>query len=333
MRKFFKQSSYLGGLLFIGFFTLALIGGCGGQSKGTTPAKESGSEKVKVRYAAFTGINGIAVQLGNDKGFFKDAGLDVEFIDVKDPIAGLASEEIDFADVSTTIAIVGAGRGAPIKIVSSMFRSKGPFYLISTPDIKRIEDLKGKKVGIAAFGSGLEICARTILAKHGLSPDDVTFIANGRHSQAYASLESGQVAATIINDPFAALGEKTGKARLLARGWDYMPSFHTGVLVASNKFIAQSPEALKKILAAYFKSQEYAKTHRDEYLDYATKVSKFDRSILLASLEREDILWENNPDVNLADLNDTQRIQIEMGFQDKMYDVSKFVDLRFIPKK
>ena len=75
-----------------------------------------------------------------------------------------------------------------------------------------MEDLKGKKVGIAVFGSGLEVYTQVILKEHGLSPDDVTFIANSTHQAAYASLETGQVDATIIHEPFALSRRRREKA-------------------------------------------------------------------------------------------------------------------------
>ncbi|MDD5168015.1 MAG: ABC transporter substrate-binding protein [Syntrophales bacterium] len=315
-------------VLCIALPVLALTGGCGG----TNPPKDGSAKLEKVRYAAFRGLNGVAVQMGVEKGFFRDAGIEVEFIDTKDPISILASGEADFADTNTNLAITGAGRGAPIKIVASFFRTKIPFYLIGSPAIRSIGDLRGKKVGIGAFGTGLEICARTILARNGLKAEDVTFIANGRHSQAFASLESGQVDATMISEPFVTLGEKTGKARLLARGWDYMPDYHTGALTASDAFIDKHPELLRKMIQAYFRSQEYAKGHPDEYLEYAQKLMKLDRDVLAAALKREMVLWENKPDVNMAALNETQRAQVAMGFQEKAYDLGKIVDLRFIPK-
>lgn len=328
MKKFIANRTLLLGL--ISLLMAALLAGCGGQAKTAETGKDGKPALVKVRYAPYTGLNGLAARMGKDKGFFAAEGIDVEFVDIKDSVSGLSSGDVDFADSPTTNAIVAAGRGAPVKIVASAFRTKGPFYLIGKPEIKSIEDLKGKKVGISGFGTGLEIYTRVILQKHGLTPNDVTFIANGSHNQAFASLESGQVDATIIHEPFATLGETTGKAHLLARGWDYLPTFHTGVLTASSQFINKQPELVEKMIRAYFKSQEYAKDHPDEYLDYAMQSVKIDRAVLAEALKKEAVLWENNPNVNVDDLNDTQRIQLEQGFQDKIYDLDKILDLRFI---
>lgn len=307
--------------------------GASAATKSPSASSEGSQELQKIRYAPLSGVSGLAVRLGAEKGFFKDEGLDVEFITTKNAVEGLTSKDVDIADVATTTAIIAAGKGAPIKIVSSMFRTKGPFYLIAAPGINSVEDLKGKKVGAAVFGSGLDVYTQKILQKHGLTKDDVTYVANGAQEAAYASLESGQVDATIIHEPFASLVEVTGKGKLLAKGWDYLPNFHTGVLASRNDFIEKKPELIEKLLRAYFRSQEYAKEHTDEYKAYFLANVKVDEKAVDSAFERERVLWENNPDVDVNALLETQQIQVELGFQDEIYNVEKILDLRFIPKK
>lgn len=334
----------------IGFVTMTLalvLSGCGGSnnspeaapaaSSGTTPidAASEGetTELQKIRYSPFNGVSGLAVRFGIEKGFFKEEGLDIELISTQNPIEALTSKEVDFADSATTSVIVAAGKGAPLKIVSSMFRTKGPFYLIAKPGIKSVEDLKGKNVGAAVLGSGLDAYTQTIMKKHGLSKNEVTYLANGVNEAAYASLTSGQVDATIIHEPFASLAEFEGTGTILAKGWDYLPTFHTGVLVSRNDFIEKHPDLVEKLLRAYFKSQEYAKSNLDEYKKYFLENVKVDQAVADKAFERENVLWENNPDVDLNALQDTQQVQVDLGFQDEVYDIKDLLDLSFIPKK
>lgn len=320
---------------------VVLIAGCSSRNvkqesvTKTEDSKKTGDNKqIKIRYAAFQGMTGLGFWFGKEKGFYDEAGLNLEMVDVQDKVAAFVANEIDFADMNTTQAITAASKGAPFKIVASMFRTKGPFYLIGNPSISKIEDLKGKKVGIAQFGTGMEVYTRVILKKHGLDPEkDVTLIANGSHQQAYASLESGQVDATIIHQPFVVLAEKKGVGKLLARGWDYLPTFHTGVLVASNDLIQNHPDIVKKLIETYFKANEYAKNNIDELLEFGTKYMNIDRDILRKALESEMDIWENKPELDLKALDDTQNIQIELGFQDEKYDLDKIIDTRFLPNK
>ena len=327
-----------------------VLAACGGNSgSGGTPAAnpagtdapteagangESASPELqKIRYAPFNGVSGLAVRYGIEKGFFAEEGLDVELITTQNPIEALTSKEVDVADSATTNVIVAAGKGAPVKIVSSMFRTKGPFYLIANPEIKSVEELAGKKVGAAVLGSGLDVYTQTILQEHGLSKEDVTYLATGVNEAAYASLTTGQVDATIIHEPFASLAEVEGTGHILAQGWDYLPTFHTGVLASSNEFIANNPELLEKLLRAYFKSQAYAKDNLEEYRAFFLEQVKVDPAAVDKAFEREAVLWENIPDVNLSDLQDTQQVQVDLGFQDQIYEVDNLLDLRFIPNK
>ncbi|MFC3769590.1 ABC transporter substrate-binding protein [Paenibacillus sp. GCM10012303] len=331
------------GVLLASIAAALILSGCAGSaakgnggetaSPASAPASADNGKLQKIRYSPLSGVSGLAVRFGAEKGFFKEEGLDVEFITTKNAVEGLTSKDVDIADVPTTTAIIAAGKGAPIKIVSSMFRTKGPFYLIGAPGINSVEDLKGKKVGAGTFGSGLDVYTQTILQKHGLRKNDVAYVANGAQEAAYASLLTGQVDATIIHEPFASLVEISGQGKLLAKGWDYLPNFHTGVLASRNDFIEKHPELIEKLLRAYFKSQEYAKSHFDEYRAYFLQNVKVDEKAVDSAFRREDVLWENDPNVDSKSLLETQQIQVDLGFQDKVYDVDKIVDLRFIPKK
>ncbi|HYP71703.1 MAG TPA: ABC transporter substrate-binding protein [Variovorax sp.] len=304
------------------------------QATAAAPAAAPAAEPVlqKVRYAGFPGVTGLGTQLGIEKGFFKDEGLALEFINTQDAVSGLASGDIDVADWNTTGAIIAAGKGVPLTIVASMFRHVGPFYLVGAPDVASVAALKGKTVGAAAFGTGLDVYARTILQKEGVPLDGVSFVANGVNAAALATVENGSVSATIIHEPFASLAEASGKGKVLAAGYNYLPRFHTGVIVANNQFIANSPQVVEKFLRAYFKSNEYAKANLDEYKAFYAKRLGVDPKVVDAAVQRELPIWANDPKVSLDEVQETQQIQLALGFQKEIYDAAKFVNLAFIPK-
>lgn len=296
------------------------------------PAAAPAPAAQKLRYAGYSGVTGLGVQLGIEKGFFAEEGLALEFVETRDPIAGLASGDIDIADWNTTGAIIAAGKGVPITIVASLFRHAGPFYLIGAPDVASVAALKGKAVGAAAFGTGLEAYARTILAKEGVPLDSVQFVANGVNAAALATLENGSVSATIIHEPFASLAEASGKGKVLAAGYDYLPRFHTGVIVARKGFAAESGDTVRRFLRAYFRSNAYAKAHLDEYKALYAQRLKVDPKVVDAAVQRELPIWSNDPSVSLAEVQETQEIQRALGFQSEVYDAAKFIDLSFAPR-
>ncbi|SHJ62655.1 NitT/TauT family transport system substrate-binding protein [Anaerocolumna jejuensis DSM 15929] len=297
------------------------------------PTEAATQDLVHVRFSAFNGITSAGLRYGLEKGIFKKAGVDLELVEVDDKIAALASNSTDMADVNTSQAIVAAHSGAAFKLVSSMFRTKGAFHLIANPSIKSIADLKGKKIGIAIKGSGLELTVLEILDQNGIKPGDVTLIANGAYQQAYASLVAGQVDATVIHEPFVTIGEKEGKAKLLALGWDYVPDLNTGVIVAGDKIISENPDAVKKVIQGYVDSYNYAKENWEDYIKWSAKYLNLDEEVVRSAYEREDVIWKNDPNIDLDSINKTQELQKKWGFQDEVFDVTPYVDLSFLPNK
>ncbi|OVZ55349.1 hypothetical protein CDO44_24355 [Pigmentiphaga sp. NML080357] len=298
------------------------------------PFAQGAGASRKLKLAATNSYTQQPIVFGVEKGFFREEGLEVEFVDAQDAVTGVATGELSFAFGPTSVYLRAAALGAPIKIVSSGFRSKGPYFLIARPGIPAIAGLKGKTVGNAQAGSNLDTVLRTILVRNGLDPRrDVTLFANGSTQQAYGTLISGQVDATIIHQPFAALGELEKTSRTLARGWDYLPTYHTGVLIAGDRLIAADPDLLRRGLRAYFKSYAYAKAHYPEYLPWLQARLKLNPRAVELALKQEDDIWDNNPDVDPAAIEATQRVEIAQQNQKVLYDAGKYIDLRFLPRE
>lgn len=305
-----------------------------GQSQDQTATQTpDGSPGYTVKFAAFPGYSGLGTALGVEKGFYAENGLEVEFnYTTGDKVALLLSGDADFADYNTSNVITAIAKGAPIKIVGSFFRTKGPFHVLVSHDIQTAADLKGKTIGIGVPGSGLEATIRHVLSEAGLDPDkDATLVANGVFQDAYASLQNDQVDATVIHEPFVALAESEGIGHLLVKGYEVLPDLHTGVLVASDKFIEEHPEELRKILESYYKSWIYARENLDETIAFGSEYINVDAAVLEAALQSELEIWENIPQVNLDAINTTQDIQIELGFQDEKHDISGSIDESFLP--
>lgn len=286
---------------------------------------------VTVRYAAFRGVSGLAGRLGDSKGFYAAEGLRIEFIETEDPIAALAAGDADIADWNSSGAIVAAGKGAPIKIVSSFFRTRLAYYLVAAPNVSDIASLRGKTVGLAFFGSNFDVATRTILRRNGVPDAAVDYVGNGVDQTALASLRERHVDASILHEPSASIAESQGFGHILAAARDYLPDYHGGVLVASDRFIRENPRALSGFLRAYFQANAYFKSHPAEYEDVYVAQLHVSRDIARKAIARDRPIWDNTPGVDLARLNKTQQTRVAMGLQDRVYEPAKLLDLRFLP--
>ena len=274
------------------------------------------------------------IAFGVQKGFFAEQGLNVEFVGTQDAVTAVSRGDLTFAFGPTSVYLRAAALGAPIKIVSAAFRSKGPYFLIARKGINSFAGLKGKTIGVGPDTSGnLASVARYLLKTEGIDPNrDVTLFAAGDTQKAYGALETGQVDATIIHQPFAALGEIEGVSTTLARAWDYLPTYHTGVLIAGDEVIAKDPDLLRRGLRAYFKSYTYAKAHYDEYLPWLQARLKLNPEAVKRAIYQEDDVWDANPAIDLKAIHDTQQLEIDVGNQKEFYDADKYIDTRFIPQ-
>lgn len=309
------------------------VSGCG-VSAAATPDGESADGLQTIRLQDATEYTSLPLRFAEENGIFKDQGLEVEWVQTDDNVVSAGSGDLTIAFGPTNSHLRAAAQGAPIRIVAAGFRTKGPFWLIGGEGIDSVEDLKGKKVGIAVPGSGLETYALEILKAHGIEASEVTTVASGVFDAAYGAVTTGQVDATIIHQPFAALGELEGKTTTLARGWDYLPTYQTGDIIAGTKTITEDPELLRKALEAYFTAYDYAKTHYDEYVPWLTKkLPSIAPEAIEKAIDLEDVIWENNAALDLDAVDESQDIEIAVGHQDKRFDVEKYTDLRFVPEE
>lgn len=314
--------------VLVGGLGLGLLGGlsaCGGKQASSTSSN-------KITLATPSEYTQLPIKYGVDHGIFKNEGLDVEYKNVKDAVIGVVTGELDFAFGPTTTFLLTADKGTPLKVISSAFRTKGPYWIIAGPNIGSVKDLKGKTFGFATAGSNIETVARYVLKKNGVDPDDdVKPVFNGVNNQAYGSLETGQVDATIIHQPFAALGEVEGKSHTLARCWDYLPRFHTGSLISGTQTVEKKPDLLKRGLSAYFRSYETAKKDENYPSWLKKQLPDINPKAVDQALKLEDALWENNAAIDMKAIDDSQDVELEAGHQNQRFDASQYIDQSLIP--
>lgn len=135
----------------------------------------------------------VAWQVAIDKGWLKDAGLDVKFewFDYSASMDAFAAGKID-ADLMTNgdALVTGAGGARNLMILVTDY-SNGNDMIVARPGIKSLKDLKGKKVGIE-IGLVEHLLLTDGLKKAGMTPADVTLV-NAKTNETPQVLASGQV--------------------------------------------------------------------------------------------------------------------------------------------
>ena len=185
----------LTGLAFV--VTAFCGGGVGAADAGLKKFIAQGGAPVP--YIAFAPI-----YVAQQAGFFKDEGLDVELRYASGAAQATqiaAAGQADIASVTVEPAINGYEKGIHGKVI--MRTNNQLIYYIAVPEdspIKRAEDLKGKKIGVANFGSSAVPVVRSILRHAGIEPGPDTLLPVGVMQQALAALKSGSVQALGLYD-------------------------------------------------------------------------------------------------------------------------------------
>ncbi len=241
------------------------------------------ADKIRIGFPEFNSST-FTLPLAQIKGFFNEEGLQAELIRLRSAVVlpALTSGEIDYHTVVSP-AVNAALRGIPVRVVAC-FTPGLTTAIIARPEIKTIQDLKGKTIGLNSIGGGLESTVRLMLKHYGLDPDkDVKFLATGGVETRFAALKQGLTVATAGSTPVDYLGKKFGYV-VLARAYEFFSYPNTG-LVASVKKIKENPDQLKRVIKAGIKANRYLLQNRDGTIQVMMQWMRIDKDTATATYD------------------------------------------------
>jgi NitT/TauT family transport system substrate-binding protein len=199
-----------------------------------------------------------------DGGYFKKQGLDGKPLVMSGSTTALAamlSGDVGFINVAGS-GLINAYLGGRDAVMISGLVNFAPYDLIVAKGINTIEDLRGKKVGIARFGGSADFLARYGLEKHGIKPGrDVTILQTGGNAERLSAVSQGAIQATLLEQGFAYQAKKAGFRSLLdfsTIGLDYQ---HSGI-ATTKSFIAKNRELVTGFLKALIEATNRYKNDR-----------------------------------------------------------------------
>ncbi len=281
----------------LGIFMLsALFTGCSEKQAKTEIAPKAETKTATaltpVRLGDLRSEFWLPIYVAQEKGYFKEQGLDVEFIMFKDGPVELQSAlngEIDFAVLSTEPILIAYEKGLKSTILMATLKNK-PFMLVSNKNIGTIEDLKGKKIAAGTPGSSPYAFICSILKKHGLDPKKDVDLINMDYGASLVALERGQIQATFL-DSTRINQENISNINVLVDTAD--PKTHkdiygtdkyeASVVVASQAFLEKNKETTQKFSNAMLKAMKWQQESSDE--EIAKVIQPY-----FASLDMVDII-------------------------------------------
>jgi NitT/TauT family transport system substrate-binding protein len=202
-------------------------------------------------------IASIDLYVAQDRGFFREEGLDAQLVQVRATaaIAAIVSGEVH-ALGSIGSAIRAIPRGAPIKVLAVSLR-RPVFWLVSRPELKSFNDLKGKIMGTTTIGGSQHTAGVRLLRKAGLNPDrDLTVVLGGDVPTQLQALVNGSIQVGILSPPTVIVARDKYKMNILGSAMDEFTSIQNGLAVL-DKTLKDQRELVKRILRARAKGNRY----------------------------------------------------------------------------
>lgn len=245
------------------------------------PAFVRAQSAPRIRIGYWPVAAGLPFYAAVEKGYFKEAGLEVEplkFAGAQQVMEGMLAGRCDGSANGTGAANLAIGEIAQpglFKIFctnpSNAKNVLEEFLVAKDSPIKTAAELKGKRI---ASGPGIQnvTLAKTMLERAGAAGATVVELPIGQH---VAAIASGQVDGAYTLEPTGTVGRLNGTTRVLEAGvvahyilGDPLAPWHGGAASLTTEFIKKHPEATAKYIAAYKRGIELVRQHPEQAREF-----------------------------------------------------------------
>ncbi|HXG51520.1 MAG TPA: ABC transporter substrate-binding protein [candidate division Zixibacteria bacterium] len=233
---------------------------------GTGAAAAQGArEKIRVALGSIS-VNSSVIPIGHQAGIFAKHGVDLEPIYMgggMNSLAAVTSNSVQFLAAGSTATISARLGGVDITMLSVQ-SNKLDYTVFAAPEIRSVQDLRGKIVTGTRPGASADSALRLWLRRSGLTPDkDVVFISVADSQQGRLNaLHRGSVVATVLAPPFSGMAKRLGLRELAdLRKTDIE---YSGTSIAGMaSYIRNHPQLVENFLKGYIESLHYFRTQRE----------------------------------------------------------------------
>jgi NitT/TauT family transport system substrate-binding protein len=203
--------------------------------------------------------------IAQKKGLFEKYGLGVDlmyFQGGSQAIQALVAGQIPLTVTAGPEGVVARVQGGDILLLSTNNTTLA-FTLFVSPEIKKPEDLRGKKAGISRFGSSSDHSMRFMLKELGLGEKEVTVVEVGDNPSRLAALTSNVIQACIFTVPYSVVVKRAGFIAML-EGHKLGLRFQGSGIATSGTFMRQQPRTIEQFFRGFLEGVSYAKSHKEE---------------------------------------------------------------------
>jgi NitT/TauT family transport system substrate-binding protein len=286
--------------------------------------------KLNVGYVGITSDNAAAF-IARDTGIYARNGLDVQLIYFNSGTTAVTALITGETPISQTAGpgVINATMNGSDTVMIAGGNVTLDYWMLSRPEIKTPEQLKGGAVAISRFGSASDFIVRYALQRLGLTPvKDVAILQVGSLTERLAAMETKRVQATVLAPPAMYQAQTRGFNMLVDIAALGLPYQATGV-ATTRKFIRERPEVVRRYIKAHIEAVHRFKTDRETSMRVLAKSLALSDKQLLERTYDGAIAEHKLPAKQYPTLEGLKTI-LASDPKAKAAKAEDFVDLRFI---
>ena len=230
-------------------------------------------------------------------GFYAAQGLQVEFVNMNGGSRGaeeLQAGHLDVMHVGLSSAVKINRAGGDLRVIGSL-SNVIRFVFFSAPGVKSAADLKGGAVAVSSFGSESDSTATLALQRLGLERSDVVPKEYGGGPRRFAAVQSGEVKAAALSEPFTTLAREQGINVMVDLAQERIPWLFSGITVRRSS-LDTNRDALTRFLKATIEGNYLALTDEKRGKDILAKEMKLSDAKII-DISYNDFRQQSPPDL------------------------------------
>lgn len=230
-----------------------------------SPVRLVAQERYNIAYAGFAGFQ-TPVWATMDLGLLAKYGVNAELILTPGStrqIQALVGNSVHFAQVDAVTTINAIAQGADLVMISGSLNTF-PFSFVAQKEIRRPEDLNGKKVGIVGFGGANELAILLALKEWNLPRQAITILQAGGAPQRLVALSAKALDATVLAQPELGEAMRMGMNVLAHMREMKTAAFPMNAMVVRRSFLQQNRDLVKRFQQAYAEATYQLLNHKDK---------------------------------------------------------------------
>jgi NitT/TauT family transport system substrate-binding protein len=296
-----------------------------------TAALADAQQKVRLNWGAISGVMS-PIWVAQEEGLFKKYGLDVELIHIASTskaIQSMLSGEIHYTTADALNSIQAVAAGADLVMFCEGV-NRFVFSLMARPEIKRLSDLKGKKIGITRIGSSTHTAVLFAVNKAGLGANDYTLLQLGEVPNILTTLLAGQIDAGALSPPTNSRAKKAGLFELINLGVDG-PEYPSTVIASTRAYIKANPDNARRMVRALGEGLHLFKSNRQAGIKAIQKYTRLKEiEILDDTYKQFSDAFDSLPYISKSGINSLLATLGEKDAKIRQMKYDDVADMRFV---